>query len=101
MPLSDPTDIGFDEQFRTVMRTGQTAELLKLTELETGMSAAMNALLSSRDAELDKLRDICEAAVEQTKGATDLEEHSYNLSMLNEKLRVRPVEPLTIPRAFR
>ncbi|CAD5214512.1 unnamed protein product [Bursaphelenchus okinawaensis] len=77
----------FDETFNELMNNGKTEELLKLIRLESKMTENMNKLLSQRDQELHKLRLECEAAVEKTKEASDLEEHSYNLSVLNEKLR--------------
>lgn len=57
----------------------------------------MAALIRARDFEMERLTRACETAVQES--ATDdekIDEHSYNLSMLNEKLRVsRPSDFLT------
>ncbi|CAD5216546.1 unnamed protein product [Bursaphelenchus xylophilus] len=78
----------FDEDFKELMKVGRTEELLKLIRLESEMNFSLAQKLEQRDAELKKLRAECEDAVERTKETSDLEEHSYNLSVLNDKLQL-------------
>jgi hypothetical protein len=62
---------------------------MRLITIEQEMSKEMKALIRARDFELDRLRKACEETIEKTSEMSDkIEENSYNLSVLNEKLRV-------------
>jgi hypothetical protein len=52
------------------------------------MSREMRELIKARDFDLERLRKACEDTVEKTSEMTNqIDEHAYNLSILNEKLR--------------
>lgn len=60
-----------------------------MVDIEQQMSKEMKALITARDFDLERLRKACEDTVEKSSEMSDqIEEHSYNLSILNEKLRV-------------
>jgi hypothetical protein len=81
--------LAFDSDFQYVIETCSTDQLMRLISVETDMSSEMRALVCARDFDLARLNRACQEAVDQMPEMVhNLEEHSYNLSMLNEKLRV-------------
>jgi hypothetical protein len=66
-------------------------QLMRVVTIEQCMSREMRDLITARDYDLDRLRRACEDTVEKTPEMTNkIEEHTYKLSILNEKLRVSP-----------
>ncbi|KAI6241487.1 Protein of unknown function DUF2362 family-containing protein [Aphelenchoides fujianensis] len=78
-----------DEDFQFVMKNSTPDQLMSLISMETEMTKEMRTLLWARDFDMKKLRQSCEDAVNKTRDSVDnIEDLSYNLSMLNEKLRI-------------
>lgn len=72
-----------------VMDNCTNDQLVRVVAIEQCMSREMRDLIAARDYDLDRLRRACEDTVEKTSEMTEkIDEHSYNLSILNEKLRV-------------
>ncbi|KAI6214912.1 hypothetical protein M3Y94_00323900 [Aphelenchoides besseyi] len=77
-----------DKDFQFIMKNSTPDQLMSLILMENEMTKEMRTLLCARDYELKKLRQSCEDAVNKTPEMADnIEEHSYNVSMLNEKFR--------------
>lgn len=79
----------FNSDFQFVVENCTNEQLMHLVAIEQDMTKEMKSLIAARDYDLERLRKACEETVEKTSEMTDqIEEHSYNLSILNEKLRV-------------
>ena len=84
--------LAFEECFRHVIRTCGGPTLQRLIEQEATMAEEMAALVRARDFELERLTRQCELLLSafsvESGGGDGSDQHCYNLSMLNEKLRV-------------
>ncbi|KAI3411143.1 hypothetical protein GPALN_003225 [Globodera pallida] len=77
----------FEEQFQHVMRHATAAQLSLLVREESRMTEEMRALVRARNFEVERIKRACEGTLANSIGATEFDKHSYELSMLNEKLR--------------
>uniref|UniRef100_A0A914GPB2 Uncharacterized protein n=1 Tax=Globodera rostochiensis TaxID=31243 RepID=A0A914GPB2_GLORO len=77
----------FEEQFQHVMRHASAAQLSLLVREESRMAEEMRALVRARNFEVERIKRACEDTLANSVGATEFDKHSYELSMLNEKLR--------------
>ncbi|KAL3102979.1 hypothetical protein niasHT_025887 [Heterodera trifolii] len=78
----------FEEQFRHVMRNASMVELSKLITAESRMTKEMRSLVRARNFEVGRIKLTCEQTLAQSVAyATEFDKHSYEISMLNEKLR--------------
>ncbi|KAL3101418.1 hypothetical protein niasHT_025400 [Heterodera trifolii] len=78
----------FEEQFQQVMRNASMVELSKLITEESRMTEEMRALVRARNFEVERIKHTCEQTLAQSvTDVTEFDKHSYEISMLNEKLR--------------
>ncbi|KAL3109986.1 hypothetical protein niasHT_017359 [Heterodera trifolii] len=78
----------FEEQFQHVMRNASMVELSKLITAESRMTEEMRSLVRARNFEVGRIKLTCEQTLAQSVAdATEFDKHSYEISMLNEKLR--------------
>uniref|UniRef100_A0A7E4W010 Macro domain-containing protein n=1 Tax=Panagrellus redivivus TaxID=6233 RepID=A0A7E4W010_PANRE len=84
----DEKELTFDEKFRFVMENVDSSKLQMIVAKEGKMAEERIALIRARDFELEQLTKACEAAVNDSiDKREELEQVSYNLGMLNEKLK--------------
>ncbi|KAL3101410.1 hypothetical protein niasHT_025392 [Heterodera trifolii] len=63
-------------------------ELSKLITEESRMTEEMRSLVRARNFEVERIKHTCEQTLAQSvTDATEFDKHSYEISMLNEKLR--------------
>uniref|UniRef100_A0AC34F1R5 Uncharacterized protein n=1 Tax=Panagrolaimus sp. ES5 TaxID=591445 RepID=A0AC34F1R5_9BILA len=81
-------EMTFDEKFRFVMENADSDKLQMIVAKEAKMSEERISLIRARDFEVDRLTKACEAAVnESLEKREELEQTSYNLTVINEKLK--------------
>ncbi|KAL3101406.1 hypothetical protein niasHT_025388 [Heterodera trifolii] len=70
------------------MRNASMVELSKLITEESRMTEEMRSLVRARNFEVERIKHTCEQTLAQSvTDATEFDKHSYEISMLNEKLR--------------
>ncbi|KAI1722687.1 hypothetical protein Ddc_06859 [Ditylenchus destructor] len=85
---SSAENIPFEECFQTVIKRSTPAQLSRIIKEEADMSEKMLALVRARDFEMDRFTRACEAAIDiVSDNDKTIEGRSYDLSVLNDKLR--------------